>query len=60
MPVASRVVELPALRTICSQIPTQLSAEQQQDLNDWYDAQEREWVQQQEYIHDNYLYADRI
>jgi hypothetical protein len=53
-------LELPVLVTICHQIPTQLSSEQEEDLNYWYDAQEREWVQQQEYIHDNYLYADRI
>lgn len=53
-------LNISVLPTNGRQIPTQLSAEQEQDLNDWYDAQEREWLQQQEYMHDNYLYDDRI
>ncbi|WP_146131727.1 hypothetical protein [Merismopedia glauca] len=62
MPSSSCTVELtvPNLETIGCQIPTQLSSKQQQDLNDWYDDQEREWLDGQQYYGDRYLYDDRI
>lgn len=51
--------ELSVFGTNGSQVSSQLSCEQQYcSVSD--DARERDWLQRQEYIHDRYLYNDRI
>ncbi|PSB01395.1 hypothetical protein [Merismopedia glauca] len=62
MPSSSLTVEItvPNFGTIGYQIPNQLSSQQQQDLNDWYDVLEQNWLDGQQYYSDRYLYDDKI
>jgi hypothetical protein len=43
-----------------AQLSTPLTSQQEQDLNEWYDSREKNWLAQEQYYQDYCLYDDRI